>query len=96
LPLAPDLALIHGAVCAELRQFADFLPFPPGETRLILAAPSSASPPYEHAGFTLAAPSSASPHYEHAGFTASQIARQELQTLEQKLEKGKGKEKAKD
>jgi hypothetical protein len=47
----------------------------------------------------LAAPLSTSSHYEHAGSTASQITRQELQTkggMEQKLEKGKGKEKAKD
>jgi hypothetical protein len=59
-----------------------FPSLPPGETRLILAAASPALP-----------------HYKHAGFTASQFARQELQAkgeMEQKLEKGKGQEKAKD
>jgi hypothetical protein len=53
-PLPPDLALIHGAVCTELRQFAGVLQTSsPHETTLQSSALSSASAHYEHAGFTV-------------------------------------------
>lgn len=59
LSLPPDLALIHGAVCTQLRQFAGLLqPTRACETSLHLPAPSAASA-----------------HYKHAGFAAGQIAR---------------------
>jgi hypothetical protein len=87
-----DLALIHGAVCTKLRQLAN--------VPQLLQASRPHDGPHDKTSLQFLAPPSATlAHYKQAGFTASQITHQMLQTkgeMEQKLEKGKRKEKAKD